>query len=157
MNNKVKPAIIGGLVLGILSVIPFVNWANICCCLWAILGGALAAKLYVSSSTVPAKTGDGAIVGAMAGVVGGLIFIVIGIPITLALGGLISGFLADLVANADPSIARQIRYQQEAQSTVGLVLKSFLGAFLLLVFATIGGLIGVAIFEKRKGVNASPI
>ena len=42
MNNKLKPALIGGVVLGILSVIPFVSAANLCCCLWAILGGMLA-------------------------------------------------------------------------------------------------------------------
>jgi hypothetical protein len=42
MNDKLKPAIIGGVVLGLLSVIPFVNFANACCCLWAIVGGLLA-------------------------------------------------------------------------------------------------------------------
>src|SRR5688572_10869436 len=39
MDNKFKPALIGGLVTGILSVIPFVSAANLCCCLWAIVGG----------------------------------------------------------------------------------------------------------------------
>jgi len=41
--NKLKPAVLGGLVVGILSAIPFVNY---CCCLWAIGGGLLAGMLY---------------------------------------------------------------------------------------------------------------
>ena len=83
MNNKLKPALIGGVVLGLLSVIPFVNWANICCCLWAILGGLLASYLYVKNSPTPASAGDGAILGALAGVVGAAITVVIGIPLSI--------------------------------------------------------------------------
>ena len=37
--NKFKPALLGGLVVGILSSIPFINY---CCCIWAIGGGGLA-------------------------------------------------------------------------------------------------------------------
>lgn len=151
MNNKLKPAIIGGVVLGILSVIPFVNWANICCCLWAILGGLLASHLYVKSSPIRVKAGDGAIVGALAGVVGAAILLFIGIPIDLLVGTAVSNLLADIIANIDPSVARQIRFQTAAgQSVVGVILRSFVVAVLLIIFSTIGGLIGVPIFEKRK-------
>src|SRR5688500_19988055 len=76
MDNKVKPAVIGGVVLGLLSAIPFVNFVNACCCLWAILGGLLASYLYVKNSPTPVNAGDGAIVGAIAGVVGGLISLI---------------------------------------------------------------------------------
>lgn len=156
MNNKLKPAIIGGVVLGILSIIPFVNWANFCCCLWAILGGLLASYLYIKNSPTPAKPGDGAIVGALAGVVGAAISIVIGIPIDYLVGTFVSNLLADIIANADPSVARQIRFQSAAgPSIVGMIIRSFIGALLLIVFSTIGGLLGIPIFEKRKG-NATP-
>ena len=83
MNNKLKPALIGGAVIGILSVIPLVST---CCCLWAILGGLLASYLYVKNSPTPVTVGEGAIVGALAGVVGAIIAFVIGIPISLLLG-----------------------------------------------------------------------
>ena len=45
--SKVKPAVLGGVVAGLLSailgIIPFVNY---CCCLWSLLGGVLAVHLY---------------------------------------------------------------------------------------------------------------
>ena len=155
MNNKLKPAIIGGVVLGILSVIPFVNWVNICCCLWAILGGLLASHLYVKNSPTPTSTGDGAIVGALAGVVGGVIVIIIGIPISIVASGLMTGILVSFLEGVNPSQAEMIRAQMEAQSVAGHIVNGFILAVLLIAFSTLGGLIGISVFEKRKG-NATP-
>ena len=59
MNNKMKPALLGGLIVGLLSAIPIVNY---CCCIWGIGGGALAAYLYIKDSPVPVKAGDGAMI-----------------------------------------------------------------------------------------------
>ncbi len=77
MNDKMKPAIIGGVVLGVLSAIPFVNMVNMCCCAWAIVGGVLAANMYIKNSTSPVSTGDGALVAAIAGVVGARVVAVV--------------------------------------------------------------------------------
>lgn len=157
MNNKLKPAIIGGIVLGLLSVIPFVNFVNLCCCLWAILGGVLASHLYVKGSPTPTSTGDGAIVGALAGLVGGVIVIVIGIPISILTSGLMTGLMVSLIEGIDPSQAEMIRQQMEAGQTVaGAIVNSIILAVLLVIFSTIGGLIGISVFEKRKGGSAPP-
>lgn len=152
MNNKMKPAIIGGVLLGVLSIIPFVNWVNICCCLWAILGGLLASKQYVSSSPTPASAGDGAIVGAMAGLVGAVIAVILGIPISILTSSLMSGIMVSIIEGINPAQAEMMRTQMEAGSTVaGAIVNGFILAIFLVVFSTIGGLIGVSIFEKRKG------
>jgi hypothetical protein len=154
MNNKVKPALIGGAVLGILSVIPLVST---CCCLWAILGGLLASYLYVKDSPVPATTGDGAVLGGMAGVVGALIALIIGIPLSLILGASMRGMFAGWVESMDPGQAEAIRRQMEAGSTVaGAIVNGLILAVLLIIFAVIGGLIGIPLFEKRKGVMPPP-
>src|SRR6266850_6073636 len=151
MNNKLKPAIIGGVVLGLLSVIPFVNWANICCCLWAILGGALASYLYIKNSPVPATPGDGAILGAMAGLVGAVISVVIGIPVSILMSGVMTAMLIRLMESINPSQAEMMRSQIEAgQTVVGAIVNGLILAVLLVIFSTLGGLIGVPIFEKRK-------
>jgi hypothetical protein len=151
MNNKLRPAIIGGVVLGLLSVIPFVNFVNICCCLWAILGGLLASYLYIKNSPIPASPGDGAIVGVLAGVVGGAIAIVIGIPISILMGSVMTSFFVGLLERIDPSQAEMMRRQIEAgQSVVSAILNGIILAVLLVVFSTLGGLIAVPIFEKRK-------
>jgi hypothetical protein len=157
MNNKVKPALIGGVVLGLLSVIPFVNWVNTCCCLWAILGGALASYLYIKDSPTRTNAGDGAILGALAGVVGAAITIVIGIPLSMLMGSAMSGLFVRLMESIDPSQAELIRSQIEAgQTVVRAIVNGLIMAVLLVIFSTIGGLIGIPIFEKRKDAAPPP-
>ena len=158
MNNKVKPALIGGVLLGLLSVIPFVNALNVCCCLWAILGGMLASYLYIKNSPVPATPGDGAILGALAGVIGAVISIILGIPINYAMGPTMRNLLLGLVENMDRQQAEMMRRQLEmsGDSIAALIINALILGFLLFIFSLIGGLIGVAIFEKRKGGPTPP-
>lgn len=157
MDNKLKPAVIGGVVLGVLSSIPFVNFVNACCCLWAIVGGLIASYLYVKNSPTPAGAGDGAILGALAGIVGGLISLVIGIPLAIASSSLIQGMFVGWMESLDPRQAEMFRTQLEASQTVaGAVVNGLIQAVLLFVFAIIGGLIGIPLFEKRKGGQLPP-
>jgi hypothetical protein len=156
MNNKFKPALIGGVFIGVLSVIPFVSAANLCCCLWAILGGLLATYLYVKNSPTPASAGDGAVLGAIAGAIGAVIHFAIGIPVALAMGPVMRDMIVRLMQNVDQRQAEMMRQQFEAQGNAiaPLIIQSLVISALLLVFAILGGLLGVAIFEKRK--NAPP-
>ena len=158
MNNKLKPALIGGVFIGVLSVIPFVSAANLCCCLWAILGGMLATYLYVKNSPTPAGAGDGAVLGVIAGAVGAVISLILGIPIALAMGPTMRNMIVSLMRNVDPRQAELMRQQFEAQgnAVAPLIIQSLIGAGLLFVFAILGGLLGVPIFEKRKGTPPPP-
>lgn len=153
MNNKLKPALIGGVVLGLLSVIPFVNF---CCCLWAILGGMLASYLYIKNSPTPVTAGDGALVGVFTGLIGGAIVVIIGIPISLVAGTAVNELLLRLVENANPGQVEAMRAQMAAQSIAGAIGRGFVVAILMFIFAIIGGLLGVPIFEKRKGDLTPP-
>lgn len=141
MNNKLKPALLGGLIVGVLSAIPFINY---CCCIWSIGGGALAAYLYIKSSPTPVTMGDGAIVGGLAGVVGGIIYLIIGLPIAIFFG----------MAAMTEQLTRS-GVELPFSGTLLMVVAGIIGAIILVVLATLGGIIGVAIFEKRKG-NAAP-
>ena len=158
MNNKLKPALIGGVLLGVLSVIPFVSAANICCCLWAILGGMLATYLYVKNSPTPVSAGDGAILGALAGVVGAVIYVIIGIPIAYAMGPTMRNMMVSLIERMDPQQADLMRRQLEASgdAIAPLIIQGLVVAVLLFLFSVIGGLLGVPIFEKRKGGPPPP-
>ena len=158
MNNKLKPALIGGVLLGVLSVIPFVNALNICCCLWAILGGMLATYLYVKNSPTPVSTGEGAVLGALAGVIGAVISVVLGVPIAIAMGPTMRNLFLSLLENMDAQQAEMMRRQFEASgdAIAPIIFQSLISAILLLVFAVIGGLLGVVIFEKRKGGSLPP-
>ena len=158
MDNKVKPAVIGGVVLGLLSVIPFVNWANACCCLWAIVGGLIGTYLYVKNSPTPASAGDGAIVGAIAGVVGAIISLVIGIPINLLMGNVMAGLISGIFEkNMTPEQAEMMRERMLAGQTVtGAIVNGLIAAVCLFIFAILGGLVGIPLFEKRKGTLPPP-
>lgn len=158
MNNKLKPALIGGVLLGLLSVIPFVNSLNACCCLWAIIGGMLASYLYIKGSPTPVKAGDGAVIGALAGLVGAVISLILGIPISYAMGPTMRNLMLKLLESVNPDQAELFRHQFElaGNSIARVIINGIIGAVLLFVFSVIGGLLGVAIFEKRKGAPVPP-
>ena len=158
MNNKLKPALIGGVLLGVLSAIPFVNFVNICCCLWAILGGLLATQMYVKSSPTPVGAGDGAILGAIAGGIGAVVYVILGIPIGIIAGPIMQAALISLMSNVDPRQAEAMSAQMAvtAGSVVSVIINTLIGAVFLLIFSIIGGLLGVPIFEKRKGAPPPP-
>jgi hypothetical protein len=143
MNSKLKPALLGGLVVGFLSAIPFVNY---CCCIWGIGGGALAAFLYIKSSSVPVKPGEGAMVGALAGVVGGIIYFVLGVPIAYFMAG--GAAIEEQLARSGISVP--------FSGALLIIFGAFVGAIFLVVLAVIGGAIAVPIFEKRKGEVPPP-
>lgn len=142
MNNKLKPALLGGLIVGVLSALPLIS---ACCCIWAIGGGLLAGMLYIKSSPTPVPTGDGAIVGALAGVVGAIIYLILGLPILLLRG----------TAEFETQMART-GVHLPFTGTLLLVVAAVITAVCLLVLATVGGLIAIPIFEKRKPGGPPP-
>jgi hypothetical protein len=142
MNNKLKPALLGGLIVGVLSAIPLIQY---CCCIWSIGGGALAAYLYIKSSPSPVTMGDGAVVGGLAGVVGGFIYLILGLPLAIFLG----------MAAMTEQLSRS-GVELPFSGTLLMVVAGIIGAVILAVLATLGGIIGVAIFEKRKGGDITP-
>ena len=142
MNNKLKPALLGGLIVGLLSAIPFINY---CCCIWSIGGGALAAYLYIKSSPMPVSTGDGAMVGGLAGVFGGIIYLIIGLPIAILFG----------MAAMQDQLTRS-GVELPFSGVLLMIVSGIVGAIFLAVLAALGGIIGVAIFEKRKGNGMAP-
>lgn len=142
MNNKLKPALLGGLIVGVLSAIPIINY---CCCIWSIGGGALAAFMYIKSSPTPVKMGDGAMVGGLAGVVGGIIYLVIGLPIAILFG----------MAAMTEQLSRS-GVHLPFSGVLLMIISGIVGAIVLALLATLGGVIGTAIFEKRKDDLAPP-
>jgi len=142
MNNKLKPALLGGLIVGVLSAIPFINY---CCCIWSIGGGLLAGFLYIKSSQTPVSVGDGAIVGGLAGVVGGVIYLILGLPIAIVFG----------MAAMQDQLNRS-GVELPISGVLLMIVYGIICAIFLAVLATIGGLLAVPIFEKRKNGAAPP-
>ena len=151
MNDKIKPALMGGGALGLLLVITvlissFVPFIGCCNCLWPIAAGVLATMFYVKGSSTPATVVDGAIIGALAGVIGGLIYLVIGLPLSYLING---------VEVMDAQV-RQFNPNFPIAGVVLLFVGGIIGFVIFVVLSTLGGVIGVPIFEKRKGTIDTP-
>ena len=146
MNNKLKAALLGGLLIGVLSAIhSLIPIVSMCCCIWGIVGGALAAFIYIKGSPTPVQMGEGAMVGGLAGVVGGVIYIIVYLPIVLLVG----------MATMEEQLNRS-GVHLPFSGTILMIVGTLIGAVLIALLAALGGVIGTAIFEKRKGNNAAP-
>jgi hypothetical protein len=159
--SKLQPALLGGLVLGLGSVIPGLSYGNLCCCGWALVAGALAAKLLIRRSPLfPIKNGDGAAAGALAGVVGSFINLVIGVPFTLLQwNNVVSQVEQKAETSSDPAsreAVRQILTVMQGHPVLIALAIWLIVAIVGIGVAAIGGVIGVAMFEKRKGQQYPP-
>ncbi|MEK6299385.1 MAG: hypothetical protein AABO41_01585 [Acidobacteriota bacterium] len=158
--SKIQPALVGGLIVGLLWSIPFLNLINFCCCLGVMIGGAVAALMLIKRSPVlPVSSGDGAVVGVVAGLIGAGIHLIIGVPIGLLLNQASFSVLKSLFSQMDDPQIRSAMDQALNEAANQGLLERLLAALLWWLilsvfsigFSTLGGLIGVAIFEKRKG------
>ena len=163
--SKTQPALLAGLVIGLLWSVPFLNLINLCCCFGVIAGGALAAWLLIKHSPVlPVSSSDGAVVGLLAGLVGAGVYLVLGIPIGLVFNqtgiSVVKSIFATLnnpeINRAMEEAIRNAENQGLGERLVGALVGWCVTSVISVGFATIGGLIGVAMFEKRKGQPYPP-
>lgn len=155
MGKKLLAAFIGGLAIialifigGMLQAGPF----TACICAIAMLfGGALAVLIYSRMSPNPVRLGEGAMLGALAGFIGSL-------PLLILL------LLVPTIKSAEMQtmIEEQLRQQGQSLSELPMSLTSLfamvgvMSAVVTILLALVGGLIGVAIFEKRKPDAGAP-
>jgi hypothetical protein len=156
MTDKMRAVLAGGVTLGLLSAIPPISFGNMCCCVWVLGGGALASYLYVRRSQTPVMMGQGAELGALSGVVGTVVSHSIGIPLGLILGEPFNRFLVKAFENFNPQVAEEMRKQMEiaaaqsfAQKLPVILGTAAFNTVIYIAFATLGGLLGVKLFEKR--------
>jgi hypothetical protein len=150
MNDRLQPALWGGVFIGVLSALPIVSIGNCCCCLWVIVGGVLAAYLRQQNSPYQIDAAEGALVGLMAGVIGAVIGSVLAIPIQ-NLTGPFQQQMMDRVISQNPDITPEMRDMMErvtARSGLWIV-GLFFSLVVDAVFGILGGLLGVAVFKKN--------
>jgi hypothetical protein len=153
MDARLQPAFFGGLFIGVMSALPFINAGNCCCCLWVLAGGALAVYLRQQSSPVPIDAAEGALMGLLAGLIGGVIGVLLSIPIQMMVGPLQQEWMSRIMAgNEDmPPEAREMVERMMAGNAMR-VAGAVLNIVTSVIFGMLGGLLGVAIFKK----NAPP-
>lgn len=159
MNEErmLKPALIGGVVLGILSSLPVINCL---CCFWVIAGGVIAAYLYVKDSSVPVTLGRGVSLGLLTGFLGAIVMALFSIPLHLLVNPGV-GMLEQMRQSMSqvPNVPPETRRMMEGLFAHGGIFYALSLIFMLAfccVFGMAGGAIGVAIFEKRKPGDSTP-
>ena len=151
-----QPALAGGMFLGLLSSIPILNAANILCCMWVLAGGGIATFLLTKQRPSGITYGDGAFVGVLSGLFGSVIGTALQIPIQ---------FITARVFGSDRDRIEQFLNQFPFEgpmrdwmlqivsgdiSIVTILITFFANLLMWSLFAMIGGILTVAILNKRQ-------
>jgi hypothetical protein len=154
----VQPALTGGMFLGLLSSIPFISAGNCLCCMWVLLGGGISAVLLLRQRPSGITYGDAAFGGVLCGLFGA----VVGTMVQMSFRAIASRFfesqqqqLEDLLKQlgAEGPMRDWTLRAFAGEISPATVLFTFftnLGAFSL--FAMIGGILAVAIINKRQEI-----
>jgi len=141
---------VGALVMGVLSSLPLISVANLCCCLWVISGGVAAAYVLQQGQPEPITPGDGAFVGFLSGLGGAVVYLVIAVPLELTIGPMEREMMRRWVENIGG--AEGFRNYADRADLVSAPVRALLGFVMMLfigaIFSTIGGLLGALMFKK---------
>lgn len=149
--DKLRPALIGGALIGIISAIPIINWINCFCCAGVIIGGILAVHLYNKNlAGLELTSSDGVTIGLMAGASGALISTVLTSMITGGVKRQIDRIL-EYSAEMPPEVEDALIRIQEMGGEMFFVIVGLIFSLVIFsIFGIIGGLIAVSIFKKRQ-------
>ena len=155
--GKQQPALLGGLFIGVLSALPIIGMANMCCCLWVVVGGVLVVYLQQQAKPTPVETGEAVLGGLLAGVIGAVIAGV-GMMLVSSIGGPIAQDAVREALEQNNEIPPEMR-----DRILGWVSGTNLGLLMMVVtvpvyavFAMAGSLLGLAFFRKKMPPPAAP-
>jgi len=152
----VQPALTGGMFLGFLSSIPFIQAGNLFCCMWVLLGGGVAAVLLTKQRPSGIKYGDGAFVGVLSGTFGA----VVGTIVQMSFRAMAARFFESQQQEVEQLLQQygiqgplrdwMLRLASGEISAVTLLFTFFSNLVTFSLFAMIGGILTVAILNRRK-------
>jgi zinc-ribbon domain len=151
----VQPALAGGMFLGLLSTLPILSAGNAVCCMWVLLGGAIAVTLLAKQRPGGITYGDGAFVGVLSGLFGAIVGTIVHIPVQIITSRLfvsqqerfeewfrqygVEGPLRDWM----------LRVLSGEISAATILFTFFANLLMWSLFAMVGGILTVAIMNKR--------
>jgi hypothetical protein len=149
MAARLQPALLGGLLIGVLSALPLVSTANGCCCLWVIAGGVLTSYLLQERSPIPITAGGAAVSGLQAGMVGAIVAAILGALVMMMLGGGVEQLNQVPRADLPPALAQILDRFRELPPSIWYVGPFLVYIIIFPIFSMLGALLGVAIFKKN--------
>jgi hypothetical protein len=148
--KRYQPALLGGVFIGVLSSLPVVNIANLCCCLWVIAGGLLTVYLQQQGRPDPLDTADAVLGGLIAGLVGAAIYAVVAFAMFSVTGTAIQDQIQRAL-ESNPDVPPQL-HDFLLRLTTGrnmALLAVAINVPIYAVFSMLGSLLGLAFFRKK--------
>jgi hypothetical protein len=155
--SRHQPALLGGLLIGVLSSLPVIKIGNLCCCLWVVSGGLLVAYLQQQRTDAPLEASEAMLGGILAGAIGAAVAFVLDSVFLMILAPFIAPFerqLMQQIVDAVPNMPPEVRDRLQSSSGVGTVaairaVTFFIALPIDIVFAMLGALLGLAFFKKK--------
>lgn len=162
--SMIQPALVGGVVLGVTSALPIIEWFNCACCILVIGSGALATYIYLRDypTNIASMTyGDGGLLGLLTGLIGGLVWAAVEIPLSyfkmrFGMGLQDLAKIEDLLGDTSVPPLVEDLLTGGALSLGVLSFTLFVQLVIAMIFASIGGVIGVALFRSAASVDPRP-
>ncbi len=152
MEKYWKPALVAGIIGGIIAAVPIVNILN-CCCLW-IVGAIVWAAFMYKSEYGYLDIGPGAALGALTGAIMGFVSGFLNIIVWAILGNWYQLLISKMIQNF--SIPTEVMQRMHMMGYT--VLSAIIGIFTTAAIGVIVGLIMGAIWRKppeKIGENLS--
>jgi hypothetical protein len=158
--EMLRPALYGGLIMAVLSGVPFLNLINCCCCAGVILGGFLAVFFYTRDLTpvmAPLETNDALKLGALAGVVGAVAGTILSAIFSVVAGDAGNEAVMGVIRQFEGSIPPEVMDQIETQmveaggfSAINLMIGFISSIIIYPIFGLLGGLIGYQVYRNKQ-------
>lgn len=156
--DKFIPSLYGGIIIGIISSVPFLNLLNCLCCAGVIGGGILAVFFYKQNftpETPPYTSGDCLAVGVFSGLIGALVGTALSVIFLSLFGNVVGEYLLEFLKSSDIEIPQEALESIEQAFSQQLTLISIItdlivSAILYSIFGMLGGLIGYNIFKTKQ-------
>jgi hypothetical protein len=162
--DKLIPAIYGGVIMGVVSAVPFLSILNCLCCAGVMLGGFFAVMFYKNNftpDTPPFTSNDCMTVGALSGVFGAIVGTVLSVFFLRIFGNIMGEMIINWLHNMDLNLPDEAWEQmeeslREGASIVRMVLQFFMNLVIDTLFGLLGGLIGYQVYKPKHLVMPPP-
>ncbi len=162
---KFVPALYGGIIMGVISAVPFLNFINCLCCAGILFGGFMAVFFYKNNftpDTPPFSTGDCLAVGALAGLIGAVVATALDQVFMMLFGNILRDFIFHLLDSMNLDIPQEAldeirrRIEETPTGIVSIFVDLVFGLILYTIFGLLGGLIGYAVWKPNPPVMQTP-
>jgi hypothetical protein len=155
------PALYGGIIMGVISGIPFLSLINCLCCAGILFGGFMSVFFYkkdLKPEMSPLTGGDAVQLGALAGVFGAIIGSVLSAIVVKLVGNVAGEAIMKIMdAYRDQLPPGSLDQMERSLSEGGLsALAIFMALVLDTIFGLLGGLIGYAVYKPKPAPPGAP-